>query len=117
VALEARDATLAAIDRIRDFTRQRGVGLGVVTLPTHDQVHARSRFGHDFDTALPQAWVHTWCRERGIPYLDLLPPLREHVTLTGERIYVPGDTHFDDTGHRLAGEAIGEWIDCCVAEE
>lgn len=117
VALAARDATLATIGRIRDFTRERGIGLGVVTLPNRDQVYARRAFGRDFDIGLPQAWVQTFCRESRIPYLDLLPVLRDHVLRTNQRVYVPGDTHFDDAGHRIAGEAIGEWIGCYVARE
>jgi lysophospholipase L1-like esterase len=117
VALEARDATLAAIGRIDAFTRARGIRLGVVAIPTRDQVHARRGFGADYDIGLPQAWVQTWCREARIPYLDLLPSLRETVVKTNQRLYVPGDTHLDGEGHRLVGEAIGDWIDCCVANQ
>lgn len=115
VALEARDATLAAIGRIDALARERGARLGVVTIPTRDQVHARRHVGPDYDIGLPQAWVQTWAREARVAYLDLLPPLRERVLETNRRLYVPGDTHFNRLGHRVVGETIADWIECCVA--
>jgi len=115
VALQARDATLEAIGRIDAFARERGMRLGVVAIPTRDQVYARRHVGPDYDIGLPQAWVQTWCRDSRIPYLDLLPLLRERVVETNERLYVPGDTHLNGEGHRLVGEAVGDWIGCCVA--
>jgi len=31
-----------------------------------------------------------------------------------DAFYVPGDTHFNRAGHALVGEAIADWIECCV---
>lgn len=113
-ARAARDLTLETLERIDAFLLERGARLALVTIPTREQVHARRASGPGYDTALPQAWIRVFARERGIPFLDLLPDLREHVLLTNERIYVAGDTHLNDRGHELAGLRMAEWFRCCV---
>lgn len=114
VALEARDASLQALDAIRAATTAAGARLGVVVVPTFEQVHASRWQGRDFDLSLPQAWVSDWARERQVPYLDLLPPMREHLARTGERLYLRRDVHWNARGHAFAGEAIGQWVRCCA---
>jgi lysophospholipase L1-like esterase len=114
VALEARDASLQALDAIRAATEAAGARLGVVVVPTFEQVHARRWQGRDFDLALPQAWVSDWARARQVPYLDLLPPMREHLARTGERLYLRRDVHWNARGHAFAGEAIAHWVRCCA---
>lgn len=52
---------------------------------------------------LPQAWVHIWARERGVPYLDLWRRLRAHALATDEDVYLPDDIHLSERGHALAG--------------
>jgi hypothetical protein len=113
-ALRARDATLAAIERIHEKLRRRGIGLGVVSIPYKEQVHARATTGRDFDIGLPQAWVQVFAVERGIPYLDLLPPFREEAHTNWRRLYLPDDIHFDNQGHELAGRLIADWFRGCV---
>ena len=117
VALDARDATLETLARIDAYLLERGVRLAVATIPTREQVHALRDSGHGFDIALPQAWIRVFARERGIPYLDLLPALREHVLKTNERIYVAGDTHLNNRGHELVGRRMAEWFRCCVKNQ
>jgi lysophospholipase L1-like esterase len=114
VALDARDASLAAIGRMDALLRERGARLGIVTLPFLEQVYARERAGRDFDVAFPQLYVQAFARERGIPYIDLLPVFRERVARSNERLYLARDIHLNDAGHRLAGAAIADWFRCCV---
>lgn len=114
VALEARAATVRALEAIRSSTEAAGARLGVVAIPTFDQVHARRWQGRNFDLGLPQAWLGAWAREQGVPYLDLLPPMREHLARTGERLYLRRDVHWNARGHAFAGEAIAQWVRCCA---
>lgn len=110
VALQARDATLAALARIHDRCAERGIRLGILAIPTHDQVHAARESGRDYDIAFPQAYVQVFAREQGIAYLDLLPPLRACAHERNSALYLPVDQHLDDEGHALAGERIVEWF-------
>jgi len=116
-AQRARDETLATLARIDAFLLERGSRLAIATIPTREQVHARRDSGPGFDIAFPQAFVRVFARERGIPYLDLLPTLREHVIATNERLYVAGDTHLNGRGHELVGERMAEWFRCCVKNQ
>jgi lysophospholipase L1-like esterase len=115
VAREAKDASLLALERIAAFAAGRGIRFAVVSLPTRDQVYARETSGEEFDVDFPQAYVRIWARERGIPFLDLLSDLRARAQKTNEDLYVKGETHLNEAGHRITGERIAEWFLCCVA--
>ena len=67
--------------------------LALVALPTREQVYSSEPYGPGFDIDFPQAYLQLFAREQRIPYLDLLPIFREHVSRTNENIYVKGDTH------------------------
>lgn len=113
-ALHARETTLAAIERMAGLLARRGIRFGVVAIPYREQVHARETTGRGYDVGLPQAWVQVFAAERGIPFLDLLPALREEAHARHARLYLPNDIHFDNEGHRIAGELIAEWFRCCL---
>jgi lysophospholipase L1-like esterase len=70
--------------------------------------------GRTFDINFPQAYVRTFATEKNIPFLDLSPLLRSHVQRTNENLFVPGDTHFNNKGHRLVGIHLADWFECCV---
>jgi lysophospholipase L1-like esterase len=114
VAQQAVAATLQSLDRIHALLRKHGVRLAIAALPTQEQVYAERWSGKDFDISLPQAHLMQYARERGIPFLDLLPPLREDWAARNRRLYVNGDPHFNDTGHALVGRELAEWFRCCV---
>ena len=82
--------------------------------------HLPSDEGHtgpDVDIAFPQVYLQVFARERGIPYLDLLPRLRAHVRSTNHRLYVEGDTHLNNRGHALVGAWMADWFRCCVKNQ
>ena len=114
VAVEAKDVSLETLERMARILDDRGVGLALVALPTREQVYSGEPYGPGFDIDFPQAYLQLFAREQGIPYLDLLPIFREHVSRTNENIYVKGDTHLNNEGHALAGWHISEWFRCCV---
>jgi len=113
-ALAAKDAVIGSLKRMDSFLKSRRARLAVVTLPMSEQVHARESQGVDYDISYPQAFVKAFAREQDIPFLDLLPVLREHVIRTNERLYWKRDTHLNNRGHALVGEAVAEWFRCCV---
>jgi SGNH hydrolase-like domain, acetyltransferase AlgX len=110
VILRARDETLSTLDRMNALARARGAVLGVVAIPFRDQVYAERAAGAHFDTGFPQAYVKVHCAERGIPFLDLLPPLRQRAIETRDPLYLREDIHFNDSGHALAGSLMREWF-------
>jgi hypothetical protein len=110
VSLRARDEVLASLSRMSEESAAHGARLGVVAIPSREQVYARRETGPLYDTALPQAWVHTWAREQGVPYLDLLPLLRRHALASGNDLYVPGDIHWNEQGHAQVGAWVRDWF-------
>jgi hypothetical protein len=114
LAIQGKDEVLETLSRMDRYLEERGVRLAIAALPMMEQVHAREAVGDGYDIDLPQAYLHLFARERDIPYIDLLPALREHVERTNERIFVSGDTHLNNRGHELVGEALADWFRCCV---
>lgn len=113
-ALRARDESLATLARMDAVAAAHQARLAVVAIPTREQVYSQRTAGADFDMAFPQIYVQVFARERGIPYLDLLPAFRAHVREENARLYVTGDIHLNDEGHALAGGLIREWFQCCI---
>ncbi len=114
VALQARQSVLDALSRMDVLAGTRRARLAVVALPTSDQVYAREWTGRTFDTALPQSAVEAFCRDRRIPYLDLLPLLRQQAAASNRRLYLKQDIHLNDFGHAKVGELIAGWFDSRV---
>jgi lysophospholipase L1-like esterase len=114
VALQARDTALDALSRMNALTTAHQARLAVVALPTAAQVYALESSKRNFDTALPQAYLQTFCRDRRIPYLDLLPLLRQQAAVSNQRLYFARDIHLTDFGHARVGEFIAAWFDSIV---
>ncbi len=110
VALQARDAVFESLSRMEESLAARGIRLAVVALPTSAQVHALEASKRNFDTALPQAYLEEFCRDRKIPYLDLLPLLRKQAASSNRRLYLRRDIHLNNFGHERVGELIAEWF-------
>ena len=125
-AIEARDAALACFDRILAACEQRGIRMLVAALPTREQVYCRSisgvgANGVPYDIRYPQAHVEVWAAERGVPYLDLLPPLREGAARGDARVFDDldaerGDIHMNDAGHAAVGALLAEFFARTLAE-
>lgn len=110
IALLARQSVLDSLARMDELLTARRVRLSVVALPTSDQVYAQEPSGPGFDTALPQSGVEEFCRDRRIPYLDLLPLLRREAASSFRRLYLRSDIHLDDHGHSRIGVFIADWF-------
>lgn len=110
VAERATGATLSALARMDELATSHQARLGVVVIPTSDQVYALKPKGREFNIDLPQQPIGDFCRERRIPYLDLLPVFREEAARSNRRLYLKSDIHLNEFGHRRAGEMIAAWF-------
>lgn len=110
LALRARDEYLTTLGRVQALVRERGARLAVVAIPYREQVYADAPSGPGYDTAYPQAWIGAWAEAAGIPFLDLLPRLREHALRTDEDLYVEDDIHWNERGHALTGAWLRDWF-------
>ena len=102
----------------RELCESQGICLLVVFIPTKWRVY------HDLCAFEPDATCTRWpvddlpdaVREltRGlgheIRFLDLTPRLRAEAA-SGSLVYLPDDTHWSATGHRVAASAIAEALD------
>ncbi len=111
IANEARDVSLRRIAEIDDLCRRTHVRLLLVALPDKQQVYSKAQRGPGYDIRRPQIFVEEFARERGIPYLDLLPVARRHLEETKASLYARRDAHLNDEGHRLFGRVIAAWLE------
>jgi hypothetical protein len=114
VAMRARDAVTESLSRMEEMASAHGARLAVVALPTSAQVYAERPRGRGFDTAYPQIYLQDFCRDRRIPYLDLLPLLQKQAAASNRRLYLNRDTHLNDFGHETVGRLIAAWFDSRV---
>ncbi|MEM8994372.1 MAG: hypothetical protein AAGF23_06215, partial [Acidobacteriota bacterium] len=102
---EAWAVTGAILDRLAAECDARGATFHVVILPKDQMIYGGG----------PRRQLHErmhrrlrgLLEERGLDYLDLTGALRAG---SGERLYYPADGHWTPAGHRVAAEAIAEWL-------
>ncbi len=97
----------------RDFLGERGVPLLIVVIPDHIQLDRTlqreyladtGQAAEQYDFHKPQRLLLAWCREQGIPTVDLLPAFE--ATGSQETLYFRNDFHLTVSGHRLAAQVI-----------
>jgi hypothetical protein len=57
---------------------------------------------------LPQE-MEKWCKEKGIPYLNLTTALKEAAS-RGELVYLLDDGHWSERGHQVTAETVARFI-------
>lgn len=106
------------LDQIRRAALQMGASYVMVVHPDRCQLEAalldelREARGvklEDFDLDLPQRSLATYCAERGLQCLDLLPAFRE-ASRAGHSLYAFRDTHYNDAGNALAARTIFSFL-------
>jgi lysophospholipase L1-like esterase len=119
---EAWDITEHLLLAVDEETRQLGAKLLVVTLSNPEQVHPDPSERKQFADRLgvenldyPDTHMAQFCRDHDIPVLTLAPLLREYavannVYLHGFENTQLGRGHWNEAGHRLAGELIAKKI-------
>lgn len=91
----------ALLERVSAFLRERSIGLGILFIPTREEVRTTS--------ANPSSEILAYCRERDIDFLDLLPALREAERM-GLQTYFDEDIHWTGAGHAAAAEAVRSFV-------
>jgi hypothetical protein len=106
------------LEKIDETCRAAGVHWMLVVIPDEMQVDPAVRSqvlerldlaATDYDFDAPQQRLDDWARNHNVPLLDLLPVMRaEHSP--NARLYVPNDTHWNERGNLIAGQAVAEAI-------
>jgi lysophospholipase L1-like esterase len=104
-ANQAKNISLEYLDRIRQFCDRNNIRLIIVTIPYREQVYAHTQAGTSFDIAYPQHFVAEFATIHSVPYLDLLPLMRERVPEKKD-LYFVEDPHLTNEGHRVVAEFL-----------
>jgi hypothetical protein len=108
---------LAALDATRRFVEAAGGRYAVVAIPDKIRIlgplctwPAGSELAdwRAHCSPLPQA-VAQWAEERRVPELDLTDAL-QRAAAAGRIPWWPGDTHWNATGHEVAGKALAPFL-------
>jgi len=113
--------TEAIIARLRDEVNSRGAKLVVVLIAAPEQVYpeqwARTVAANpalqvlDLDLDAPNQRLTRFLTSEGIPHLDLLPVFRQAAGQPDTPpLHFQHDQHWTEAGHRLAAEAIAEFL-------
>jgi hypothetical protein len=62
----------------------------------------------EWDLAAPEARVEVWCREHGVPCVELTPVFLAHKD--GPRLHWVYDGHWTEAGHALAGNTLANTL-------
>jgi len=110
--------TEALILAMRDETRAAGADFRIVNLTAPAQVYPDRTVRQAFARALgadglryPDDRLDAFAKANDIPAIGLLDPLRAHAAANNAYLHGfdntrPGTGHWNETGHRLAGERI-----------
>lgn len=104
--------TEALLDRLQQEVAAAGAGLLLIAIPMRLQVDDAEWTAFSASAGAPlerdalQRRLATYARERGTPFLDLLPALRDANRI--EPAYYRIDAHFNARGHEIAAREILE---------
>jgi len=99
--------SLSYLKKMNEEVLAAGAIMLLVVIPDKIQVStAQPGVTKVIDTPRPQDVFTRFAEENDIPYLDLLPKLKEH----GDRVMFLSDSHFNIEGHRVVGEIVANAI-------
>jgi len=96
---------------MRTFCSENGAQLLIAAIPSREQVYSVREAGAYFSVTLPQAFIEAFAADEGIAFIDLLGDLRSLAVGSGAELYVPGDIHLNNAGHRVIGESLHGWFE------
>jgi len=105
------------LDAIRATAEAGGARYVMIIHPDETQVNAALRREiiatfqlneHEYDFYLPQEVLRSYCADRGIPCLDLLPIFRAKAR--GGDLYLLHDSHYNRSGNELAAVSISQFL-------
>ena len=110
VALRAKDTTLATLDRIRKLSLDNDIQLVVVAIPFEEQISINVPQGEGYDIQYPHRYIEDFAKAHDIPFLDLLPVLRDYVRASDRDVYLKSDPHLNNNGHQVVGRAVANFL-------
>lgn len=120
--ISAWQVTERLLAKFQVEVQECGAELLVVVLSNAIQVHPDNASRETFqkiaeidDLFYPDARIAKACREAGIPVLTLAPKMQqraqqENAFLHGFENTPPGQGHWNEKGHAVASELIGDWF-------
>lgn len=115
--VQRMEKVFPVLDAIRSSAEQGGARYVMVIHPDEMQVNNKVRQEilttfqlneNEYDFDLPQKVLRSYCANRGIHCLDLLPIFRASAD-KGD-LYLLRDTHYNHTGHELAAASISNFL-------
>lgn len=116
---ESFKVTVKLIEQMSDYCKDNGIEFLVAVIPAREQFYPslwkkylqqrNQIIGHiEFDLELPNSRLDEELNQKGISCINLLPIFRKKFR--GENLYYINDAHFNNNGHRRAGEVIAQHI-------
>jgi hypothetical protein len=114
-------AVTAQLDLIRTEAAAAGATYVMVIHPDQVQVEQALREElathfhidpQDYDLSRPQRFLHSYCRTRRLPCIDLLPAFLDQGVAGG--LYLTDNTHYNGAGNRLAAEEIASFLEATM---
>ncbi len=105
---EGVEKTWAELDAIFTICSQRNLHLSLIIIPSRAQVsdqewqQIQGQF-ESLEREKPQKLIRQWCQARQVPFIDLLPELRNDC-------YLVGDPHWNSKGHRQVAQAVEPFL-------
>jgi lysophospholipase L1-like esterase len=99
------------MEELYRLLRERGIGLTIAVYPWPDQI-----LREDLDSIQVKFW-QSWANRRQITMLNFFPDFidgREAMDVIRE-YFIPGDTHWNDRGHRLIARRVSLHIEDLTA--
>ena len=127
---EAWQVTLATIAQLRDEVEANGSQFAVALIspeivvrlatlsPAEQQIFLRDNPAFaEAQADRPNVRLAQFFNDQAIPFLDLTPPMVEHLRADGAPLYITGEWHWTVEGNRVAAEALAEWLQESVFEQ
>jgi len=112
---EAWALTQQLVLAARDEAHEQGMDFAVIVAPTKYAVGQLS--GRYLERGWPlERWqqgytlLTSFLRKHGLPYVDLLPPLRQFLLETGKRPYFEKDHHWNAQGHGVVTQTLSNFL-------
>lgn len=105
------------LEKLDEEVRGFGAELTVVAIPTIYQVEREKfaplfkEYGDGFDLDLPNRKLKAICQKHEIPFLDLMPGMRERWLASEEEFFYPRDHHMNVQGHAFTAELLHSFVD------
>jgi hypothetical protein len=100
-----REVFFRPLERLRTEVEAQGGRFVVALLPSKEEVYGAERFPAALRSVRE---VKAELEARGLPVLDLYPPLRERGR--DRPPFYRADIHLNDFGNQIVAEAIASWI-------